>query len=256
MAFGLLNSKVAKTIAANAPRYRKIIEPFGDGGTFALFLEKRRPKEHVVNFEDEVMFALMLFIQNLSARDKAALKRFDWTGTEEAFDKALAVSATEGPELFYRYFYLKEFGTMSKDPEAPPVFDWMRRGENMKSMLFDLPIMKIGLKGVTLINSDPMALVSSGGTDSFLILLPQTPEQIQAVESRLGSISSPFFYAKKIASNEQLVEDAASGSDRIVISEFSAASIMMAMMEARTNYENDLMPIAPDPDDSKNSMQM
>lgn len=247
MAFGLINTKVAKMIAANAPKYRRIVEPFGDGGTFALHLEKRRPAEHVVNFEDEMLFALMTFIQQLSAADRSRLKSFDWTGSEETFDKVVAIAATEGAEFFYRYFYLKEFGIMGKDMAEPPMFDWLRRGEDMRAMLYELPVTKIGLRNTTLVQGDPMALVQSGGADTFLILLPVTPEQAAAVEGRLGSISSPFFYARKSGSNEALAQSIAQASGNVVVSSFSAASIMMATMEVRTNYPNKLPIVGPDP---------
>lgn len=248
MAFGELNKKVAKIIAANSPKYSSIVEPFGDGGSFAFTLEKKRPKQHTVNFEDEMTFALMTFIQNITGSDKARLKAFDWVASEETFDKVLFIAATKGAELFYRYFYLKEFGVMAKDMEASPTFDWMRRGESMKSMLFDLPLMKIALKGVTLVLGDPMALVKSAGADALLILLPGTPEQTTAVEGKLSGISSPFFFAKKSKGLEELTQSlTVAGTGKIVVSAFTAASIMMADFETRTNYPNKLPLLEPEP---------
>jgi len=249
MGFGI-NTKVGKTIAANAPKHSRIVEPFGDGGSYAFFMERKRAREHVLGIEDESLFAILSFIQLLSSADKARLKSFDWIGSEETFDKVLGITATEGAEFFYRYFYLMEFGVMARgmSEDAAPMFDWLRRGMDMKkSSLFDLPLMKIALKGVALVLGDSMALVQSGGSDTFLILLPGSPEQVQAVEGKLSGLSSPFFFAKKSASNDDLAAAVASNAGQIVVSSFAAASIMMAQMEVRTNYENKLPLLEPEP---------
>jgi len=129
MAFGELG--IAKTIAMNAPKYTRIVEPFADMGTVALYPGMKKPKEHIVNIEDETIFQIMLFMQGYSAADKKALKSFDWVASQETFDAALAISATEGAEHFYRFFYLKKFGVKAKDPEQPPTFDALRLGDEM-----------------------------------------------------------------------------------------------------------------------------
>jgi len=236
MAFGELS--IAKTIAMNAPKYKRIIEPFGDKGTVALFPGMKKPKEHIVNIEDETIFSLMVFLQSLSSSDKKNLKSYDWVASPETFDAALSITAIEGADLFYKYFYLKQFGVKSKDPEQPPTFDFLKNGHDMSSMLFRLPLVKIGLKKVTLTNEDALSVVNnSGGSETFIILLPSTPEQIESIESKLSGISANVFYAKKSKSNEELFEQVDNSGDMIT-STFSASSIMMATMEVRTNYEH------------------
>lgn len=236
MAFGELG--IAKTIAMNAPKYKRIVEPFADGGTVALFPGMKKPKEHIVNIEDETTFNLMLFIQGLSGADKKTLKGFDWVSSQETFDSVLSISATEGVELYYRFFYLKKFGVKAADAESDPTYDQLSIDDDMSSILFTLPVTKIGLKKATITNDDPLSVVGSGGgSDTFMILLPKTPEQVDAVESKLGNLGGPFFYAKKSNSNEDLFA-AVDASGGTIISTFAASTIMMATMEVRTNYDH------------------
>jgi len=242
MAFGDLG--IAKTIAMNAPKYRKIVEPFADGGTMAMYLAKKKPKEHIVNVEDETLFALYSFIQALSAADKKNLKSRDWVSSPEAFDQALAITATEGADLYYRYFYLKAFGVKAAEPDADPAYDWLSLGNDHKAVLFTLPVARIALKNVTLSNDDPMTvLASASGADTLLVLTPKTPEQIDAVEAKLGSISASFFYAKKSKSNDDIFAAVDSLGSSMNISAFAASTIMMATIEARTNYDSGLVPL-------------
>lgn len=237
MAFG--DMSMAKTVAMNAPKkIRRIVEPFADRGTIAMFPGMKKPKEHLVNIEDEVLFAVYTFIQALGPADKKRLKGFDWIASPETFDAALAITATEGPELYYQFNYVGKFGKRSLDPEAQPTFDFLRFGHDMSAILFSLPITKFGLKKVTLINEEPLSVMAgAGGSDTFLILAPGTPEQVEAVESRLAGVSANYFYAKKSMSLDELFESVASAGDTI-ISAFTASSIMMATMEVRTNYEH------------------
>ncbi len=235
MAFGELG--IAKTIAMNAPKYRRIVEPFADQGTVALFSGMKKPKEHIVNIADETTFALMTFIQNLSAADKKKLKGYDWLAAPETFAAALAINAVDGSDLFYRFFYLKQFGVKAKDPETPPAFDYLKRGHDMAKMLFTLPVAKVGLKKATLTNDDPISVIAAaGGADTFLILTPP-PAEIEAVESRLGGLSANYFYAKKSQSNDDLFAAVDAAGDGAFVSTFAASTIMMATMEVRTNYQ-------------------
>ncbi len=238
MAFGDLS--MAKTVAMNAPKpIRRIVEPFADRGTIAMFPGMKKPKDHLVNIEDEILFEIYLFIQTLSAGDKKRLKSFDWIGSPETFDAALAITATEGPELYYRFNYVKQFGKRSLDPEALPTFDFLRFGQDMSAILFTLPMTKFGLKKVTLLNEDPLAVMAGagGGADTFMILAPGTPEQVEAVEAKLP-VSASYFFAKKSKSLDELFESAASAGDKVVVSTFASSSIMMATMEVQTNYEH------------------
>jgi len=229
---------IAKDIIEKAPKYKRIVEPFGDGGTLALYSEKKKPKEHIVNIEDEILFNLMLFIQGLSSADKKRLKSFDWVSSPETFDSVLAINAVDGPDLFYRFFYLKHFGVKAKDPEQPPTYDWLTLGESAKKILDDLKSQRMGLKKVTLLNEDPIGVMSKGGgSDTFLVLLPKKPEHIDAVEARLNGMGGNFFYAKKSKSNDILFEDVAKNPNMFV-STLTASTIMAGTMEVRTNYES------------------
>lgn len=243
MAFGEIG--FAKQIALNAPKYKNIIEPFGDNGTLALYLGKKKPQQHTVNIEDETMFTIMSFIQTLSAADKKRLKGFDWVGSLETFDQVVAITAIEGAELFYRYFYLNKFAAKSKDPEAPPAFDYLKLNQDYKNMLYGLPTMRVGLKPVTLTNEDPLTVMGTGSAGAFSVLLPKKPEHIDAVESRLGNFSGEFFYAKKSTSNDDLFESVAINGDSMNISTFAASSIMMAQFEVRTNYDSKMSALEP-----------
>ena len=237
MAFGELG--FAKTIAMNAPKkIKKIVEPFADMGTVALFPGMKKPKQHIINIIDETIYQLMLFIQGLTGADKKKLKSFDWVSSEETFNTVLGITATEGAELYYRYFYLKKFGVKAADPEQPPTYDFLSAGNSLAGMLFTLPVTKVGIKKATITNDDPGAVISSAsGADTFVVLLPMTPEQTQDVESKLPGLSASYFYAKKSASNEELFDSAGSAGDTVV-STFAASSIMMATMEVRTNYDH------------------
>tara|TARA_R110001583_G_scaffold34551_1_gene115870 strand:- start:19782 stop:20540 length:759 start_codon:yes stop_codon:yes gene_type:complete len=241
MAFGEL--AIAKQVALAAPKYRRLVEPFGDYGTLALYPGKKKPKEHIVNCADETVFAIMSLLQSMTAGDKKRLKQYDWAASPETFDAAVSISATEGLELFYRYFYLKKFAAKAKDPEAPPAFDYLKLGHDMRAMLYTLPVARVGLKGVSLTNDDPISLLGNGGPDTYMILLPKTPEHIAAVEGRLGGLGARFFYAKKSMSNDDLFESVAANSGAMIVSTFAASSIMMAQMEVRTNYASRLTPL-------------
>ena len=243
MAFGEIG--FAKRIALNAPKYSRIVEPFADNGTLALYLGKRKPKQHIVNIEDEVLFAVMLFVQTLSAADKKRLKSFNWVGSPEAFDAAVAITATEGADLFYRYFYLNKFSAKTLDKEAPPEFDFLALGKDHKALLYALPPMRVGLKPVTLSNEDPLSVMGSGSAGTFSVLLPKKPEHIDAVESRLPGMAGEFFYAKKSMSSADLFESVAQISDSMNVSTFAASTIMMAQMEVRTNYSSRMVPLEP-----------
>jgi len=232
MAFGELS--IAKIIAMNAPKYNKIIEPFADNGTVAMYPGMRKPKQHIINIEDETIFNVMLFMQSHSPADKRDLKKRDWVASQETFDTVLAINAIEGKDLFYRFFYLKKFGVKSKDPEQDPTFDYLKNGHNMSSILFTMPSAKVNLKKATLTNDDPLSVIS-GGAGTFTVLTPKKPEHIDAVEVKLSGIGGDYFYAKKSKSNEELFEEV--GGD-VIISSFAASSIMMATMEVRTNYEH------------------
>lgn len=243
--FGTLNATLAKTILAKAPKYRRIVEPFGDGGTLALELAKKRPKEHVVNVVDEALFLALDFVQRATSADLSRLKKFDWIGSPETFEAVSAITADSGPEMFYRWFYLKKFGMrMSADPEAPPTFDLLSTGLDLKMKLIGLPLMRVGLKGVTLLNEDPLAVLSRYGAGSFLILLPKTPEHVEAVRGRLSGQGGDFFFAAKVADADVLVEDARKYS-ALKVAGKKVASIMMSTMSVIANYDTGLPAIDP-----------
>ena len=241
MAFGELG--ISKKVAENSPKYRRIVEPFGDSGTFALFLAKKPAKTHLLNIVDETRFALLTFMKEHTAADKRTLKSRDWVSSPEAFDAAAATAATDGPDLYYRYMYLKKFAAKSKDPEAPPAYDWLTFGHDMGSIVYGLPLAKVGLKKVEIVLGDPFTVMgSASGSDTFVILVPKTPEDVTAVEAKLP-LSSPFFFAKKVADNQVLFDDAAATGD--VVSHMAASSIMMATFEVRTNYDTKLPIVDP-----------
>lgn len=243
--FGTLNATLAKIIIANAPKYTKITEPFGDGGSLALEMAKRKPKTHTVNIADEMRYSAFLTVQRLSGSDKKQLKGFDWVASQETFDSVLAITATEGPQLLYRFLYLKKFGMkMDPDPEAPPGYDILSTGRDASGVLMGLPMMKVALKGVTITNDDPMRHVAAGG-GAFLILLPKMPEHVEAVQAKLGSLGGEFFFAAKVADGLAVVETAKKFSQFNVMGQ-KAASIMMGTMAIITNYESKLEPIDAD----------
>ncbi len=233
MAFGELI--IAKVIAMNAPKYNKIIEPFADGGTVAFYPGMKKPQQHIVNIEDETLFNLMLFMQSHTSVDKRNLKARDWIASPETFDAVLAINATDGSDLFYRYFYLNKFGVRAEDPEQDPTFDYLKLDHDMGQIIFTLPVARVSLKKATITNEEPLSLLG-GGAGTFTILTPKKPEHLEAVESRLSGIGGDFFYAKKSMSNEDIF--AAVDQGNLFVSTFVQASIMMATMEVRTNYEH------------------
>jgi hypothetical protein len=241
--FGTLNATLAKTIAANAPRYTRIVEPFGDGGTFALHLAKRRPRQHVLNVVDPELFAAFTAAQKATSGDLRRLKQMDWIGSQEAFDAAASITATEGVEALYRFLYLKKFG-MVMGPDQPMEFDPLAVNRDESDVLMALPLMRSLLKGVTILNDDPLSVMSSNG-GSFMILLPKTPEDADAVRGRLGGLGGEFFFAAK-AKDATEVLDAAKTYSQYTVSSLKAASIMMNTFTVVSNYDSKLTPIDPD----------
>lgn len=240
--FGALNATISKMITENSPKYSSITEPFGDGGTFALTMDKRKPKTHLVNIEDEELFNAFLAVQGLSASGKKQLKNQDWIASVDTFKNVLAVSDKEGPNFLYKFLYLKKFGMKmaGSDPEAQPEFDILSTGADASSMLEGLPLMRKLIKKIVISNEDPMKLVSAGS--GFLILLPKKPEHTEAVQSKLSSLSGEFFFAGKAKDGMEVVEMAKKFS-KLRVSGKKAASIMMSTMAVITNYENSLIPL-------------
>jgi len=152
---------MGKKIADNSPKYVRIVEPFGDGGTFALYLAKKPPKTHLVNIEDETLFPLYVFVKEHTAADKRTLKGYDWVSSPETFDKVMALTATDGPELYYRRSYMMKFGIKAKDPDTPPAYDWLKLGHDAGSVIYDLPLKKFGLKKVELALGDPIVAMTA-----------------------------------------------------------------------------------------------
>ena len=229
--FGALNATIAKTILGNAPAYTRIIEPFGDGGTLALILKKRRPSSHLVNIENPELFAAISFAQGATSSDRNRLKSFDWIGSQETFDKVSGITAVDGIDAFYKFWYVKKLGTRDIDPEAPKIFDMLKSGHDSFPPLFGLPLMSVGLRGVELVNVDPLSVNVQGG---FAVLLPGKPEHIEAMRGRLASLSGDFFYGAKVKDTTQLIE-MASNLKNLNVSPLAVASIMMASYSIVTN---------------------
>lgn len=247
--FGSINQTIGKTIARNAPKYSKIVEPFGDKGTFALFVEKKPANSHVVNVVDPVLFNAFLFAQSYSGSDFSTLKNMDWVGSQEAFDAAMSISDTEtGVQGFYRFIYLKKFGMKMLGADQP-TFDILSTGVDVKNSLFSLPMMKALLKKVIFTNDDPLSMIPS---DGFMILVPP-PDQIDTVKSRLKGLSGSFFFAGKAADGDAVISDAEALPDLNVHAQ-KVASIMMNTYSFVTNYESRLEPI--DPEVLKSGMNM
>lgn len=237
--FGAINQTVGKMIARNAPRYTKIVEPFGDKGTFALFVEKKPASNHIVNVVDEALFNAFLFAQSYSNSDFSNLKKLDWVGSQETFDQVMSIPDIEGAQAFYKFVYLKKFGMKMPGADAP-TFDVMSTGKDIKNSLFSLPMMKSLLKKVSFLNDDPLSLIPS---DGFMILTPPT-DQVDAVKAKLKGLSGEFFFAAKAKDSDAVVSDAESLPDLNVIGA-KVASIMMASYSVITNFDSKLVPIDP-----------
>lgn len=234
MAFGDLN--ISKQIALNSPKYSTIIEPFGDNGAFALYLKKKRPKQHILNYENEELFKIMLIIQNMTSADFKNLKSRDWIGNIETFNSVVSISAIDGLDFFYRYFYLRHFSERQLDQEASPIFDVLKMCKDISTFLFDFKLTKVGLKNVTILNQDANSVISMSGTEPFYILAAKTPEQHDIVSSKLAGLGN-YFYAKKVKNNEELLETVRSEPDNFV-SIIPVSTIMVANTQIITNYES------------------
>ena len=235
--------KMAKHISQNAPKYSRIVEPFGSYGTIAMESMIKKPKEHILNVEDLTIFTLMTFLKNITATDKRALKEKDWISSEETFNSVQTISATEGYDFYYKYIYNKNFGSMAMGKggaEGTIMYDWLTKDENIKNKLFEIPIMTMALKKSTITNEVfSSTLNSSMSSDTFLILTPKKPEEISACEQKIKSISNPFFYAKKSKSNDELLS-VVNQENSLKISAVSAGAVMPGTAQVITNYENDL----------------
>jgi site-specific DNA-adenine methylase len=237
--FGALNNTIAKTIALNSPKYTKIVEPFGDGGSFALYIAKKPAKEHIVNVVDEILFNAFVFAKSYTSSQFSQLKKMDWIGSQETFDQVMSINDVEGINAFYKFLYLKKFGMKMGEEEM--TFDVFSTGKDMRSILYGLPMMKALLKKVTFQNDDPMNLISSG---SFLILVPPN-DQIENVKSKISGLSGDFFFAGKEKDDEAVIQEAESYPN-LFVSKLSVASIMMNKYSVITNYESKLPAIDPD----------
>ncbi|MCF6267690.1 MAG: hypothetical protein L3J57_14255 [Desulfuromusa sp.] len=238
--FGTLNATVSGTIARNTPKgTRRIVEPFGDGGTLALELKKKRPKEHIVNIVDEDLFKAFDFIKNATSGEIRTLKKYDWISSQETFDAVLGINADAGPEMFYRWYYLKKLG-MVMEPDTAPEYDLLSTGHNLGMKLLGIPLMKVGLKKTDLINEDPLSVITSyGSSGTFMILLPSGAEQIEATRQKLTGLSADFFFAGKVKEATEIFDDAESFG-QFNVSALSAASIMMAKLSVISNYDSGL----------------
>ncbi len=239
--------KLAKKIADNSPKkYMRIVEPFGDGGTYALYLAKKKPKEHILNIQDPVKFAMMTFLKNQTNEDKRKLKGFDWSATSETFDKVMKITATEGAEFYYKKMFEMSFGNMQKDKTQMMTFDYLQNGQNIKTIIYELPLQKLGLKNVQISNeADPISIIKKyDAPGTFMILLPFSPEHIQAVEALLP-LQSSFFFTKKVMDINMLYDFARENKKDMKVSYMASTSIMIADMEVLTNYQTSLQIVEP-----------
>lgn len=108
--YGSMNSTLAKTIAMNNPNYSKIVEPFGDAGSYALYPQKKPAKQHIVNIVDEETLAIMQFAQTYSNSDFSTLKSENWNSDEDTFNQVQTISDLEGEKLVYKHLYNKWYG--------------------------------------------------------------------------------------------------------------------------------------------------
>lgn len=237
--FGSLNNTIAKTIALNNPNYSKIVEPFGDSGTYALFAEKKPAKQHIVNIVDEELLALLQFAQSYSNSDFTTLKNENWNSDEDTFNQVQTISDIEGEKLMYKFLYNKWYG-MSMAGSDEVSWDVLTLNENNKNKLFAFPLMKSLLKKVEFQNVEPMSLIPS---DGFMILIPDT-ENIENVKSKLPGLSGQFFFAGKANDGMAVVNDAQSMSNLNVHGQ-SVASIMMNTYSFITNYDSRMAKIDP-----------
>lgn len=237
--FGTMNNTIAKTIAQNAPKYSKIVEPFGDSGSFALYIAKIPAKTHLLNIVEPELFTAFTFMQNYSSSDLNSLKKMDWTGSLETFNQILTITDVEGTNFIYKFLYLKKFGMKMKDGSVS--FDVLSTGKNIANILYSFPLMKSLIKKVTLSNVDPLTLIPS---DGFMILLPPH-DQIENVKAKLSSLDGNFFFAGKAADGDEIVQDAQSLSS-LHVSGLPAASIMMNKFAVITDYDSKITPIDPD----------
>lgn len=237
--YGSMNSTLAKTIAMNNPNYSKIVEPFGDAGSYALYPQKKPAKQHIVNIQDEEMLAIMQFAQSYSNSDFSTLKNENWNSDEETFNQVQTISDLDGEKLVYKHLYNKWYGmsTLGSDEVS---WNMLTLNQNDKNKLFAFPLMKALLKPVEFQNVDPLTLIPS---DGFMILIPDS-QNMDSVKSKLTSISGQFFFAGKIPDGSQAIQDAQTMSALNVHGQ-EVASIMMNSYSMITNYDSRLSKIDP-----------
>lgn len=190
--YGSMNSTLAKTIAMNNPNYSKIVEPFGDAGSYALYPQKKPAKQHIVNIQDEEMLAIMQFAQSYSNSDFSTLKNENWNSDEETFNQVQTISDLDGEKLVYKHLYNKWYGMSMTDSDEVS-WNMLTLNQNNKNKLFAFSLMKALLKPVEFQNVDPLSLIPS---DGFMILIPDS-QNIDSVKSKLTSISGQFFLCRQ-----------------------------------------------------------
>ncbi|MCI1632357.1 MAG: hypothetical protein LKI22_00060 [Liquorilactobacillus nagelii] len=237
--YGSMNLTLAKTIAMNNPNYSKIVEPFGDAGSYALYPQKKPAKQHIVNIQDEEMLAIMQFAQSYSNSDFSTLKNENWNSDEETFNQVQTISDLDGEKLVYKHLYNKWYGMSMTDSDEVS-WNMLTFNQNNKNKLFAFSLMKALLKPVEFQNVDPLSLIPS---DGFMILIPDS-QNIDSVKSKLTSISGQFFFAGKISDGSQAIQDAQIMSNLNVHGQ-EVASIMMNSYSMITNYDSRLSKIDP-----------
>ena len=237
--YGAMNTTIAKTIALNNPNYSKIVEPFGDAGTYALYPQKKPAKQHIVNIVDEETLAIMQFAQTYSNSDFSTLKSENWNSDEDTFNQVQTINDLEGEKLVYKHLYNKWYG-MSMVGSDEVSWNMLTLNQNSKNKLFAFPLMKALLKPVEFQNVDPMSLIPS---DGFMILIPDT-ENLDSTKSKLTSLSGQFFFAGKVSDDAQVITDAQQMNTLNVHGQ-EVASIMMNSYSMVTNYDSRLSKIDP-----------
>ncbi|MFT9267010.1 hypothetical protein [Oenococcus sp.] len=238
--FGSLNNTIAKTIALNNPNYSKIVEPFGDDGTYALFTAKKPANSHTVNIVDPDLLAAMQFAQSYSTSDFSALKNEDWIGSPDTFNQVQTISDAEGEKFIYKFLYNKFFA-MSMSGSDELSFDILSLNVDKKNKLFAFPLMKSLLKKVEFVSMDPMSLIPS---DGFMILIPPTA-YLEPTKAKLSGLSGQFFFAGKVSDGMAAVSDAQAMS-KLNVHGASVAGIMMSTYSFVTNYDSRLTKIDPE----------
>lgn len=161
------SAKYAKKLSERLPEHKRYVEPFC--GAAAVFFAKQSVADEVLADADpDVVFAHK-YIQHLSPKSMAALKRYNWKVSRTGFERARRSEPASDAERFWKHVY----GRLCTWGAKPNMSGFASIHDGHSYDLEDLWRFQERLKGARLVTQDwKKTLTESDGPDTLFFIDP------------------------------------------------------------------------------------